>query len=135
MNILQALYTQLKSSTSITSLSSNRIFPMIASRNKQKPYITYHQISCVPVHAMVNDANINSYRLQISNWTTSFTSVISLSTAVKGVMRDLKGTMGTSNFVIQRSFFEGEYDFPEYNSETNEIIFHRSQDYVIWTTG
>lgn len=135
MDIFQALYSHIASSTSITSLSSNRIYPMIAPINSSMPYVTLHQISNVPTHVMVNDANIHMYRIQISSWTSSFSGVVSLSTAIKGVLRDLSGTLGSSNFVVQRIFFDTEFDFPEINPETNKIVYQRTQDYLIWTTG
>lgn len=135
MDIFQALYSHITSSTSITSLSSNRAFPMVAPINASMPYLTIHQISNVPAHTMVNDPEIHRYRIQISSWTTSFSQVVELSTAVKSTLRDLSGTLGSSNFVVQRIFFDTEFDFPEINPETNKIIYQRAQDYLIWTTG
>jgi|SRR3972149_7085595 len=134
MNILQAINSKLRSSTAIVSLSSNRIYPMIAYDGIKKPYITFHQISNAPVHAMETDADINSYRIQVSSWTTSFSGLIALSTQIKAALRDFSGTLGTSNFIAQRIFFDSESDFPEYNSEMNTITYHRSQDFIVWTT-
>lgn len=134
MNILQAINSKLRSSTAIVSLSSNRIYPMIAYDSIKKPYITFHQISNTPIHAMETDADINSYRIQVSSWTTSFSGLIALSTQIKTSLRDFSGTLGTSNFVVQRIFFDSESDFPEYNSEMHTITYHRSQDFIVWTT-
>lgn len=134
MNILQALFSHLNASTNITVYSSNRIYPLIAPQQSKMPYITFNQISNVPVHAMGNDAPLTEYRIQISSWSSSFSNLIALSTAIKGSIRDLSGTFGTSNFIVQRIFFDAEYDFPEFDIESKRIDFHRSQDYICWTT-
>ncbi|MFB5622535.1 MAG: DUF3168 domain-containing protein [Nitrosarchaeum sp.] len=135
MDIFTALHSHITASSNVTSLSSNRVYPMVAPINAKKPYVTLHQISNVPTHAMVNDANIHMYRMQISSWTSAFTQIVSLSTAIKDKLRDVSGTIGSSNFVVQRIFFDTEYDFPEINPETNKIVYQRAQDYLIWTTG
>lgn len=135
MNVLQALYSQIKSTTAITSLSSNKIYPIVAPVNAVKPYIIYQQISNNPVHTMENDADLHSVRVQVSTWSTSFSQLVGISTQIKATLRDFSGTLGTSNFVVQRIFYDSEFDFPEYDSELDTITYHRSQDFIIWTSG
>ena len=135
MDLPSALQTELSASTVITALTSNRIFPMFAPQSKKKPYVTYREISNIPQRAMVNDAPITMSRYQISIRSTSYSDLVSLSTAVKSTLRDKTGTLGTSNFNVQRIFFDGQFEFPEVNPETEKIIYHRAQDYIIWTTG
>lgn len=134
MNILEAIYSEIITTTAITSLSSNRVYPLIAPSSIKTPYITYNQISDIPVHAMGQDAPLEYYRIQISTWTTSFSQLVSISTQIKNVFRDLTGTMGSSNFNVQRSFFDASYDFPQYDNNKKAIVYHRAQDFIIWTT-
>ena len=135
MNVFEALFSALSNSTSVTAFSSQRIFPIVAPESAKTPFVTIHQISNIPFHAMESDADISEYRIQISSWTTDFSGVVSLSTAIKGVLRDYSGILGSSNFRVQRIFLDSEYDFPEINLETNKINYHRAQDYLVWTTG
>jgi hypothetical protein len=135
MNVAQALHTELKASTNITALSSNRIRPLAAKQGDRMPYVVYQQVSHIPEHAMVADPKINRRRFQISVRSTSYSVVIALSTAIRAALRDKQGTLGTSNFKVQRIFFDAEYDYPEIDPETEKFIFHRAQDFIIWSTG
>ena len=135
MNAIQALYTHLNASSGITSLSSNRIYPGFAPQNITMPYITYNHISTVPVHAMVNDAPLHEYRFQISVWTSAYNDTINLSTQVKSALRDLSGTLGTSSFIVQRVFFDSEFNIAEQDYELNTVVYHKAQDFIVWTTG
>ena len=136
MNISQAVYSHLKSVGAITSLSSNRIYPLVAPQNSLYPHIIYHQISNPPpVHTMIADPKISRYRFQISSWATNYSGVIALSTQVKTAFRDKTGTIGSSNFNVQRIFFDNETDIPDINPATKNVIFHRALDFIIWSTG
>lgn len=135
MDVSQAIYSQLKATAGVTALSSYRIYPMASPQGALFPHVIYQQISNTPVHAMIADPKIRRYRFQLSCWATSFTGVVALSTQVKSALRDKTGVIGTSNFNVQRIFFDNEYDLTDVNPETEKIIFHRAQDYLVWTTG
>lgn len=135
MDVSEALHTEIKATTGITSLSSNRIYPMTAQQAAKMPFIVYQQISNVPVHAFKGDPKITMYRFQISTRSTSYTGTLAVSTQIKTALRDKTGTLGTSNFTVQRIFFDSEYDLPEIDPKTKNFVYHRCQDYLIWTTG
>lgn len=135
MDLLFALVSQIKNTAAITTYTSNRIYPLYAPQRARTPYIIYRQVSNVPIHTMTNDPKIKSYRIQLSMRSTSFTTVCGLSTQVKTALRDKTGTLGTSNFTVQRIFFDNEYDFPDLDPETERVLCHRAQDYIVWTTG
>ena len=136
MDISQAMFSQLKATAGIVALTSNRVYPLIAPQKSLFPHLIYHQISNVPpVHTMLADPKISRYRFQISSWATSYSGMIALSTQVKTSLRDKTGTIGSSNFNVQRIFFDGETDLPDINPITENIIFHRAQDFIVWSTG
>jgi len=135
MNVAEALASELLAAGGITALSSQRIYPMTVSQTMKMPFILYQQISNVPVHAFIGDPKIRMYRFQLSIRSTSYSATVALSTQIKNTLRDKTGTLGTSNFTVQRIFFDGEYDLPESDPQTRDFIFHRAQDYLIWTTG
>jgi hypothetical protein len=108
---------------------------MFVPEDAAMPYIVYQPISTVPVSAMVNDAKLHSYRFQISVWTSSFNDTVNLSTNIKSTLRDLSGILGTSSFVVQRIFFDSEWNVAERDYELNEVAYHKAQDFIIWTSG
>lgn len=135
MNLEQALVSQLNISTSITSYTSNRIYPLDIPQGKTMPNIVYIPISDIPTVTNVEDAKISNVRFQISIRSTSYSQLRTLSTAIKNVLRDRKGSLGSSDFIVQRIFYDGEITFSEVNPENKQVNFHRSQEYIIWTTG
>lgn len=135
MNIYQAVASQLKTSTTITAYTSGKVYPLVVPQGVRLPYITYRQVSNVVEHAMIRDPKISMRRFQISVWSTGFSQSVNISTAIKAVLRDKTGTLGSSNFNVQRIFFDDENDFPELSENTNVITYHRASDYLIWTTG
>ena len=136
MDVSQAIYSQLKATAAITALTSNRIYPLIAPQSSLFPHLIYHQISNVPPsHTMTKDPKISRYRFQVSSWATSYNGMIALSTQVKTALRDKIGVIGSSIFNVQRIFFDGETDLPDINPITENIIFHRAQDFIVWSTG
>jgi len=134
LDLSEAIYSQIKATTAITALTSNRIYPIVAPQGARKPFITYQEISEVPVHTMIADPKIRMFRMQISSWSTSYSNVVSVSTQIKTILRDKTGTLGSSNFKVQRIFFDGKYDVPDINPETDKITYHRAQDFIVWTT-
>lgn len=135
MNIEQALRSQLGLSTTITAYTSGRIYPLVVPQEAKKPNIIYAIISNVPIITNVEDAKIINARFQISIRSTSYSQLVALSTEVKEVLRDKKGSLGSSDFVVQRIFFDGETNFAEVNPQTKIAHYHRAQEYIIWTTG
>lgn len=134
MDVEQALFTHLRATTAVTSLTSDRIYPLVAEQGVSLPYITYQLISNPSHHAMIADPPIKSPRYQISSFSTSRNGMIAVSTQIKSTLRDKKGTLGTSNFVVQRIFLDSEHDLPEIDPQTERIIHRRVQDFIIWTT-
>jgi len=135
MNLSQAIYSGLKTTTGITSLTSNRIYPLVAPQGVVKPYITYQQISNVPEHAMGTDPKIRSARIQVSAWATSYSGVLAVSTQIKTALRDKQGILGSSIFNVQRIFYDDENDFVDVDPESKKITYYRAQDFIVWTTG
>lgn len=134
MQLGEALYTQLAASTTITEIiGSTNIYPMAAAENSTFPFVTYQLIMETAEHSMVRDPNIRHPRYQIGVFSTSYDQAHQISKAIKGVLQDYSGTMGGAGGVsVQRCFWEMFMEFAYRDPETNQLVHHLSNDFIIW---
>ena len=131
MSLNEALYKQLSTATLTTQLGSTAIYPMVAPQGKALPYVTYHQISEMRVHAMVSDPGIERCRYRLSFWSTSHKQVKLLADKGREVLQNFSGNLGGS-VAIQRIFFDEEVDMMAIDNETQKITYRTDQDYILW---
>ena len=66
MSIGVKLYDYLLQNTAITSLLSNKIYPVIAPDNSQKPYLTFRVVSDFAEYTLDGDVGQGNKTIQIS---------------------------------------------------------------------
>ena len=129
----EALYYKLKTTSGVTDLIGLKIFPLIAPKNKKLPWITYQQISNVPVHAMGSDAAVYGPRIQVDIFAETFDSLEDIGLQVKTALQDYSGTIGSGDtLAVSRIFLENEADRVEVDPESKETTYHRIMDFIMW---
>ena len=131
MDLGEALYRQLSTATLTTQLGSTAIYPLVAPQGKTLPYITYQQISEPRIHASMKDPGLQSPRVQISQWSSSYEQVKLLADKTRNVLQDFSGNLG-GGMAVQRIFFDNEVDLLDMDSEAGKLTYHTAQDYIIW---
>ncbi len=66
-----ALYTILTGDATVTTQTSNRIYPVYLPQNCILPALTYYRVSTIREEAMHTDPGIATARFQVSAWATS----------------------------------------------------------------
>lgn len=130
----EALYVQLKNSSTLASLVSTRIYPVVAPIEADYPRITYQLISETPSHAMGGDVSKRDPYFQIDIWAESYTGMESVGNQVMTCLQDFSGTItsGSSSLAVDRIFLEGQMDLPDYDDSKKKTIYRRMQEYIIW---
>ena len=132
MELEQALYEELSSSTALRDLVTYRIYQHMAPQNTRYPLVICQKVAEGFHHVMGTDPNIREPLVQVSSWSTSFSNCKTVAARIKTILRDYTGTMGSSNLNVQRIFLEGEVNFSMVESETKRTYYHIAQDYRIW---
>ena len=117
--IEDAMYAHLSTVASLTTLVSNRIYPIMMPQDPTLPAITYQRISNNPQWAMGGACGLDNPRMQIDCWTTSFAA----SKALGDALRKAMAMPGTFN-AIQLN----DQDIYEVDTE----IYRVSMDYSCW---
>ena len=135
MNLPSGLYAELAATTDLTAYVNTRIYPMIAPQPAALPYIVYHKISDVRIHAMKEDVDLYHPRMQIATFSTSYLQAHQIADVVESTLKDFSGVLGSSDQpTVQRCFFDNETEFSTYDELTGKITFGVYQDYIIWHT-
>jgi len=129
----EAIYYLLANDSTVKGLVGTKIFPMRASQKTALPYITYNQVGESPVHASGADAGLENPGLQVSCFAETFAEVNTLVAAVKSVLRDYSGTVGSGDtLVIQGIWFENRVDLQDVDPETKTTSYHTALDFEVW---
>lgn len=91
------VYQLLKSNVAIKALINERVYPMVASQNVVKPYLTYQVISGLKLQCMGGQIYQGDYRMQIDCFSLTYSNVKAISEAVKNA---LVGFMDSNNISI-----------------------------------
>ena len=103
MNVAEALATEMRSDSGISTLVSTRIYPLTIPQDAELPAITYQEVSSVPEHVITD--------------------------AVRILMQDFTGTFGGgSGVTVSRIFWEDEMDM----YEQGEKLYYTVIDIIIW---
>lgn len=126
MSISAAIYSTLKDTDAVFLLCGDRIYPLLASQNAKKPYITYSRISTVRESSLKADTDIANSRFQVSAWSDNIDEANEVSTAIRGALQRFRGSVGGET--ILDIYVSNENDL--YDSEAE--IFQIATDYEIW---
>lgn len=87
--------------STLNSLVSNQVYPILAPQGVTGSYITYHNIINSPENTLSDGISINNTRMQLDCWADDYSTVKALANAVAT-------TMEAASFTnIQRSSQDG----------------------------
>jgi hypothetical protein len=104
--------------TAIKTLASGRVYPIVLPDTATLPAIIYQRISSVPVTSLDGDTGLDSVRIQISVWSTTYKEAKELSETVRATLNASALKIVTEN------------DTDDYEPETKR--FRVLTDYVVW---
>lgn len=125
MSVEAGLYSILSSSTTLSVLVSDRIFPKTRRNCNTFPALVYHRISTNPVSSHDAAEGLARIRFQIDCIGSSFASAIEVAAAVRGVLSGYRGYVGGGWLSALR---ENERD--SFENETGLHVVQ--QDYFIY---
>jgi hypothetical protein len=98
------LVALLKSDSTVASLCSTRIYPMLLPESPVLPSVTFQTISSVSQYTNDGHTGFTKTRLQIDVWGSTYLAVKTLSEAIRKVLEDYTGVLsdGTSVHNISR---------------------------------
>jgi len=102
------LFQRLTSQTSVSSLVSQRVFPLIAPAGTPLPLIVYQRTAVERPQALGGNVGNPVVTLQLTSYGTSYTSVKSIARAVRLAVDNWTGT--TAGVTIQRTTLQSEAD-------------------------
>lgn len=129
MTIEADLYTILTGSTSVTALSSNRIYPMMLPQKCTYPAISYFRVSTVPNHLFSVDAANVQARFQVDCWDDDALGSRALANAVSTALNRI-GRSTSRTVVMEDIFFDNQQDLPE--RDLDEDVFRVSMDFLVY---
>ena len=102
-----------------------RVYPIRIPQNPTYPALAYQRISTPRIMSHSGASKLAKPRIQLTLWATSYSSLKTLSEALRALLVGYRGTVGGVS--IQALFFDSERD--EYDTETQ--IFQRFIDLII----
>jgi len=128
--IEQGIFARLSGQTGVTNLVDKKIYAGVAPQGVGLPYITFFKVSESQPHAMIGDPSILRPRIQVSCWSTDYSQIKSIASAIRTALQDYSATTGGITF--QRILYEDETNITEVDPDTNKIIYQVAQDYFAW---
>lgn len=104
--------------SSIKTLASGRVYPMILPENVSMPAIVYQRISSDPIKSLDGESGIDYVRIQISTWGASYKSAKETSAAVRSAL----------NASSMKITIDNETD--DYDPETKH--YRVISDFLVW---
>ena len=128
-SICEELQTYLLTQTGLTALVGRRIYPATLPQDCTLPAVSYEVTNDSPVHTMSADsANPRKPLITYNVWAASYSSGKAVAEQLRTALMDKSGTLTVR--VLQRIFWENEYDLYEDDTETHHIVL----DFIVWYT-
>jgi hypothetical protein len=116
------LFQRLTSRTAVSSLVSQRVFPLIAPAGTPLPLIVFQRTAVDRPQALNGNVGNPVVTLQLTTYGTSYTSVKSIARAVRLAVDGWTGT--TAGVTIQRSTLTGESDGAEMPQDDQMLPYY-----------
>lgn len=127
--IEEGIIQRLLATSGVTSLVGTRVFPGVRPQAAALPAIVFTLVSKVPVYDDDGEAGIETCRVQIDSWATTYTQAKQLSRTVRASLSAYFGTSeGTESLYCQ---LDAERDLMEGGANAAEYLHRVSQDYLI----
>lgn len=118
-----ALYYLLASTTAITALVGDRLFPVTPTRETQVPFAVYQITAADPQLSLGGPTGLSKYTLTIDAYGINESTVLSVLATVRETLNGYAGDP------IQ-GIFPGNY-----TSQVEETGYHANQTYTVWAVG
>jgi hypothetical protein len=125
MNAGKVIYKILSVDSAVAALVGTRIQPFGADQTIAKPYITYQQISKVHNKHKDRDLKVQTIRMQVDMFATTYDGVSALADAVCTALSYKSGTY--ESIVVDIIVFDDENDLFSDQPE----VFRKQQDYFL----
>ena len=126
-----ALYDILYSDSTIEGIVSSAIYHQIVPQNTSYPAIRWNQVAGVRNHTLASTDDMVSARFQIDCYGLTSVQARSLADAIRGILDNYTGTVGT--VVIQCSHLIDEQDYFSETIGADQLRrYGKTQDYLIW---
>ncbi|KKL59743.1 hypothetical protein LCGC14_2212300 [marine sediment metagenome] len=126
------IVTRLKATVGVTTLVSNRIYPILARESKTSPlpYITYQRISTNVINGSTGESDVSFIRYQVNSVGATQLSAATVALTVRAAFKGWSSTAGTP--VVDMSHHIDEVDLPSDLLEgQDKAIFVVAQDYLL----
>lgn len=110
----QALFSALNGATD----AGDRVFPMVRPQESGVPAVTYQRVSNVPTTSLAGDSGLDSVRVQIDAWASTYANAKALAAQVRSAL------LGAAFKALMVS------DFDDYETETQ--TYRVSMDFNCW---
>ena len=131
MNADAAMYTILKSDSTVTGLVGYRIYPSEAvPKSAPLPYITYERTGDRPVQLMGGVADLYTTYYDVDIFSKSKLELNSIENAIIGALRDYSGTVAST--VVQWIFIEDSY-YVGFDEEVE--TYNHAIEFTVWHEG
>ena len=129
MEIEEALLAYLLTKAGLTALIADRIYPDEAPQNTPLPYVTYMDVSNVPVHTLTGQYEYESPMKQFTAYAATKSAAKSVAKQIKLALKDYQGIL--SGIEIQYIKLENEMGDLITTSDGTTKIFTHDLEYEI----
>ena len=117
------IFTQL---STLVTLASTRIYPLILPQNPTLPAVTYQRIDGPRESALSAEMGLAHPRIQVDSWGKTYASAKAVATQVRGALQ--RWSSEATDPVVLDCLLESDED--GYESDVN--IYRVRQDWVCW---
>lgn len=121
--IEQELYSLLSTSTLVTTIASNRIYPVFLPQAVKFPAIAYERSASDPVNSIDGYSGLNNPSIEIDAYATSYLTCRTLADNIRSVLD------GAGAF---KSVWVTDRDFGFVDAETNKNLYRVTREYSMW---
>lgn len=127
----KALFDLLRLNTTVSALTSTRVYPQTIPQNTTYPAIRYNQISGIRDHTLTDTVEMVHARFQIDCYGTSYSNARTLADAVRSALDNYYGGVGSVAIQCIHLIDEGD-SFDEVVGVDQLKRYGKTQDYTIW---
>lgn len=127
MIIEQAIREELLLNDALTALVSKRIYYVNAPQDVKVPYIIIIKVSGPRVQSHDGMSHLVNARVQVSIFGSTYKDCKQIAQQVQSSLAAFSGVMG-GGMEVGNILYINETDF----YETNTLLYHVAQDYMIW---
>lgn len=118
---VQTVYSVLAAAGSVTALvPAAQITPLVRMQSVAPPAITLQRISMVPTNHLGGSSSLDSNRVQLDVWASSYSSAKAIAVACRAALAAANHQM--------------LLEVDQYDAEVDPELFRITQDWSVWTS-